>query len=287
MDQHRVSESLLPAVTAVVAVGLLVWWLAVPGADADVRQAGQDGGPEAVAGGQDGQEFVVGAPERGAGTPGTASGSWPGFRGPQRDGIADDGTRLARSWPPEGPPRRWQIDLGEGYAGDAVSQGCVYVLDYDVQASADTMRCLSLDTGLPIWTNRYPVLLTRNHGLSRTVPIVVGDCVISFGPRCHVVAWDANTGQCRWSIDLVKDHGATVPRWYAGQCPLIDQERLILAPCGPSLLMAVDYRTGQVIWQSPNPRLADDARFSDAHAVAGSSLLRVLWQWRSSRRGRG
>ena len=196
----------------------------------------------------------MGEPERGTGTPAERSGSWNGFRGPQRDGIADDGTRLARSWPPEGPPRRWQIDLGEGYAGAAISQGCVYVLDYDVQSSADTMRCLSLDTGQPIWTNRYPVQLTRNHGLSRTVPVVVGDVVISFGPRCHVVAWDAHTGQCRWSIDLVKDYGATVPRWYAGQCPLVDQDRLILAPCGSALLIAVDYRTGQVIWRSPNPR---------------------------------
>jgi outer membrane protein assembly factor BamB len=128
------------------------------------------------------------------------------------------------------------------------------VLDYDVDAAADTMRCLSLDNGLPVWTNAYPVLLTRNHGLSRTVPVIVGDVVISFGPRCHVAAWDAKSGHCRWLIDLVRDHGATVPRWYAGQCPLIDQDRLILAPCGESLLMAVDHQTGEVIWRSPNPR---------------------------------
>jgi outer membrane protein assembly factor BamB len=53
---------------------------------------------------------------------------------------------------------------------------------------------------------------------------------------------------------LVAQHGAIVPRWYAGQCPLVDQDRVILAPCGKAMLIAVDCRTGKLLWQSPNPR---------------------------------
>jgi outer membrane protein assembly factor BamB len=146
------------------------------------------------------------------------------------------------------------VTLGEGYAGAAIAGGCVYVLDYDEGAAADTLRCLSLDDGREVWRNSYPVQLTRNHGMSRTVPAVVGDNVITMGPRCHVACWDARTGQCRWLIDLVRDHQATVPRWYSGQCPLVDQGRVILAPCGSALLIAVDLHTGDVIWESPNPR---------------------------------
>jgi outer membrane protein assembly factor BamB len=128
------------------------------------------------------------------------------------------------------------------------------VLDYDEQAEADTLRCLSLDDGQEIWRNSYPVLVVRNHGMSRTVPAVVGDCVITLGPRCHVACWDTKTGACRWLIDLVREYGTAVPRWYAGQCPLVDGERLVLAPCGKAMLIAVDYKTGKVVWESPNPR---------------------------------
>ncbi|OHB81102.1 MAG: polyvinylalcohol dehydrogenase, partial [Planctomycetes bacterium RBG_16_64_10] len=188
------------------------------------------------------------------GVPAKLPGHWSCFRGPQHDGIGRGGPPLARSWPSEGPPLLWRVPLGEGYASAAIHDGCVYVLDYDEQAKADTMRCLSLDDGQEIWRNSYPVLVTRNHGMSRTVPALVGERVLSLGPRCHVACWDAKTGQCHWLLDLVTQYGATVPRWYTGQCPLVDQDRVILAPGGQSLLIALDLATGQPIWRSPNPR---------------------------------
>jgi outer membrane protein assembly factor BamB len=125
----------------------------------------------------------------------------------------------------------------------------------DIDRSADTMRCLSLDDGGEIWHNSYPVIVPWSHGRSRTIPAVVGKYVISIGPQCQAACWDAETGKGLWLIDLVSDYGATVPPWYTGQCPLIDEitDCLILAPGGKSLLIAVDYRTGKVVWESPNP----------------------------------
>jgi outer membrane protein assembly factor BamB len=56
-------------------------------------------------------------------------------------------------------------------------------------------------------------------------------------------------------LDLVKQFGTTVPPWYAGQCPLIDQGRVILAPGGPeALLVALDPQSGNVLWRTPNPK---------------------------------
>jgi outer membrane protein assembly factor BamB len=182
------------------------------------------------------------------------AGSWPWFRGEKLDAICHDGTRLARQWPKGGPKRLWSVELGEGYAGAAVQGGCVYVLDYDMKRHADTLRCLSLDDGREIWRNGYPMVIKRFHGISRTVPAVVDKFVITFGPKCQVACWDSETGASLWLTDLVLEHGATVPQWYAGQCPLVDNDRLIVAPGGSALLMAVDYRTGKAIWKSPNPR---------------------------------
>ena len=183
-------------------------------------------------------------------------GTWPGFRGADLNGIitADLPAPLSRQWETDPPGVLWDIELGEGYAGAAVAGGRVYVLDYDQEKQGDTVRCLSLDDGREIWRYFYKVKIKRNHGMSRTVPAVAGNCVITFGPKCHVVCLDAATGELRWQRNLVYEDGAEVPAWYAGQCPLVDGDRLILGVGGDdALMMALDYRTGEVIWQTPNP----------------------------------
>jgi len=253
--KHSPAEIIVPGLLAVVGVLSLVWWTMFSlGGPLEARVAGLDGAP-AVDQAAGRQRPVVGEPIRFEELPSKLAGSWPWFRGERLDLICDDGTPLARQWPEKGPPKIWHIELGQGYAAAAISNGRVYVLDYDEEALADTMRCLSLDNGKEIWRNSYPVEVAWNHGMSRTIPAVVGEYVISFGPQCHVVCWNAETGQCHWLKDLVLDYGATVPKWYAGQCPLIDTrlDRLILAPGGEHLLIAVDYRTGDVIWESGNP----------------------------------
>jgi outer membrane protein assembly factor BamB len=125
----------------------------------------------------------------------------------------------------------------------------------DIDRSADTLRCLSLDDGREIWRNTYPVIVPWSHGRSRTIPAVAGKYVITIGPQCQAACWDTETGKGLWLIDMVLDYGTTVPPWYAGQCPIVDEKagRLILAPGGKALMIAVDCSTGKVIWESPNP----------------------------------
>ena len=191
------------------------------------------------------------------GKPSTWPGSWPGFRGANLNAIItqDLSRPLNLRWETNKPTVLWDIELGEGYAGAAVANGRVYVLDYDQSKKGDAIRCLSLDDGREIWRYFYRVKIKRNHGMSRTIPVIAGDCVITFGPKCHVVCLDAVTGALRWKRDLVHEDGAEVPPWYAGQCPLVDSDRLILGVGGPdALVMALDYRTGEVIWKTPNPK---------------------------------
>jgi len=68
--------------------------------------------------------------------------------------------------------------------------------------------------------------------MSRTVPAVTDKLVVAMGPKCLVVCLDPATGRLLWGLDLVRQYGATVPPWYAGQCPLIEQDQIILAPGG-------------------------------------------------------
>ena len=80
-------------------------------------------------------------------------------------------------------------------------------------------------TASQIWRNSYPVVIANSHGFSRTIPAVVGDCVVTLGPKCQLACWDAATGKSRWLIHLVLEHGATVPSWYAEQRPFIDTDQ--------------------------------------------------------------
>lgn len=194
-------------------------------------------------------------------------GSWPHFRGAGFDGISTETVPLARAWAGDELRRLWAIEVGEGYAGAAVLNGRVYVMDYDVGSDAgagrhgplptgeDALRCLSLADGQEIWRYAYPVKVKRNHGMSRTVPAVTQRYVVAMGPKCHVICLNAETGTLLWKLDLVKEYGTRVPPWYAGQCPLIDNGRAIIAPAGDEvLMMALDCETGEVQWQTPNPR---------------------------------
>lgn len=181
-------------------------------------------------------------------------GAWPAYRGALRDGVSADPTPLARTWGAQGPPRLWSLTLGEGYAGAVVRDGKVYVLDYDLAALSDVLRCFTLADGRELWRTAYSAPIGKQHGLSRTVPAVSEKYVVSLGPRCHVLCVDAATGTRRWLHDLVKEYGSKVPEWYAGQCPLIDGDRAIIAPGGSALLVAFDGATGKEVWRTPNPK---------------------------------
>jgi outer membrane protein assembly factor BamB len=244
----------LPAALGLVAGVALTLWLGhgtskplmlrVPGTD---QAPGGEGGGNA-------NPVLAGKLVRSDGQPSNLPGAWPQFRGPNRDGISPETVSLARAWQAGEPRELWAVDVGEGYAGAAILNGRVYLMDYDRDKKQDALRCLSLADGREIWRYTYSVPVKRNHGMSRTVPALTDKLLVAMGPKCHVVCLDPITGELRWGLDLVRQYGTTVPPWYAGQCPLIDNGAVIFAPGGKStLLLACDPQNGAALWQTPNP----------------------------------
>ncbi|MCY2925241.1 MAG: PQQ-binding-like beta-propeller repeat protein [Planctomycetota bacterium] len=204
------------------------------------------------------QTPLPGVLEVGSGKPGEGvAGSWSGFRGDNRDAVSPEAAAIGGEWSAGAPAELWGVAVGEGFAGPAVRNGRVYLLDYDAKRQADALRCLSLADGAGIWRRWYSITLRANHGVSRTVPAVSDDFVVTLGPQCHVLCADARTGQALWSIGLIAQYGATIPEWYASQSPLIATVKgaphAILAPGGKNLLVALDCRTGATTWATPNP----------------------------------
>jgi outer membrane protein assembly factor BamB len=244
----------IPTALGLICTAALAIWLTSPsGTPLMLRVPGTDRAPGDELG-TNGNAILAGKRIPSTGKPALLPGAWPQFRGPDRDGIGKAATHLAHSLEGSGLRQIWGIDVGDGYAGAAIFKGRLYLMDYNTEHKKDVLRCLSVDDGAEIWRYEYPVSVKRNHGMSRTVPAVTEQVVVAMGPKCHVVCLDATSGELRWGIDLLRQYGATVPPWYAGQCPLIDSNSVILAPGGPkALLLAVQAETGNVQWQTPNP----------------------------------
>ena len=178
--------------------------------------------------------------------------TWPRFRGEFFDNISRSDISLIDAFPEEGPEILWTYHLGEGHAGAAIYEGKVYMLDYDEELRADMLRCFDLVTGTELWRRWYKVSIKRNHGMSRTVPAVTEDYIVTIGPRGHVMCVDREDGNFRWGLNIEKEYASEVPLWYTGQCPLVDNGMAIIATGGESVLVAIDCESGEIVWETPN-----------------------------------
>lgn len=181
-------------------------------------------------------------------------GKWQQFRGANSDNILKTDIPLNENWDEKPPAIVWVSEMGEGHAAPAVYNGLVYILDYDEKEKSDALRCFSLADGKELWRRWYKVKVKRNHGRSRTIPAVNENYIVTIGPRCHVMCLERVTGNLLWSIDLEMQYQVETPFWYTGQCPRIDNDIAVIAPGGKSLLIAVDCKTGKVLWEAPNAK---------------------------------
>lgn len=182
------------------------------------------------------------------------SGRWPRFRGPDLNSTSPQSIDLADSFPEEGPPRLWSVELGPGYGGAAVFGGAVYVMDH-TKGTGDVLRCFALEDGQELWRCGYRIDIPVNHGITRTVPAVTDKYVVTLGPMGQVMCVDRPTGKARWGKSLMREYGTRdLSRcWYAGQCPLVEDGVAIIAPAGGDvLMMAVSCESGEVLWTAPN-----------------------------------
>ena len=234
----------------IAAAGLAAFWLWHPEGRLIPRMPGTDKPPELQRAAAT-NPILAGKVVKGDGQPANLPGAWPGFRGPNGSAVSPE---PIQPWPAKGPHELWSVEVGEGYGGAAVFSGQVFVMDYVRKTHESVLRCLSLADGKEIWRFGYPLSVKRNHGITRTVPAVTEKAIVVMDPKCNVLCVDIASGNLRWGKSLVNEFGTIVPQWYAGQCPLIDGNSVILAPGGPQvLLMAVDLETGKELWRTPNP----------------------------------
>jgi len=167
----------------------------------------------------------------------------------------------------------WRAAIGAGYAGPAVANGRVYLMDRvppAVQAGVATndtaqragaagrerVLCLDAASGDLLWQYAYDCSYTIAYGSGpRVTPTVTGGKVYALGAMGRLLCLDAANGAVRWQCDFVKDHGARVPVWGYAAHPLVDGGRVITLVGGAGqTVMAFDAETGAVVWKSLTAR---------------------------------
>jgi outer membrane protein assembly factor BamB len=243
--------SLVTVFVAFLYLSVIVWWhVYSPRKDFSVQAPGADNRPEGLtrkANDVHIGEFFMRYDE----TTSSLTGKWSSFRGESSSNIVKTSDPIRTN--AEEYLVLWSVETGEGHAAPVIYNGLVYFLDYDEALSSDALRCFSLESGKELWRRWYRVPMKRNHGFSRTAPSVSDDYVITIGPQGHVMCCDPRSGDLKWSLDMTKEFKTEVPFWYAGQCPYVDGNTLVVAPAGEEVLLAgIDCTTGEIVWKTPN-----------------------------------
>ncbi len=174
------------------------------------------------------------------------AGTWPQFRGPERDGKAAD-RGLLDKWPDGGPEQVWVFsELGFGFGSASVTEQAIYVTG--MEGSEGFIYALDLDGKLK-WKASYGRDWDKGHKGSRTTPTVHDGKLYVMSAYGNAVCFNAETGSQVWSVDTVREFGARNISWGITESPLVMSDKVIFTPGGPDAgVVALHPETGETVW---------------------------------------
>lgn len=218
---------------------------------------------------------------------------WPQYMGPNRDGVWKE-KDLIDKFPDKGIKPLWSVKIGGGYAGPAVADGRVYVMDYqtdtDVQTAGlsnpgarpkikgkERLLCLDARTGKELWKYVYDRAYEISYPCGpRCTPTVAGGKVYMLGAEGNLTCLDAKKGTKVWTKDLNDVYKTKTPIWgYTGH-PLVDGKKVYVTVGGKgSVLVCFDADTGKEKWKALDAR--EPGYCPPTMITAGGKKQLVLW----------
>ena len=177
---------------------------------------------------------------------------WPGFRGPNRDGICTE-TGLLKEWPKDGPPKVWTAkNLGLGWGTPSVADGKIFGIG--TRGGKDGVWALNEQGGKELWFTPFadPAgrLLRQTNGPASTPTFHKGK-IYTVSANGTLSCMDATTGKLQWKKSYTDDFGGSVPAWAYTESVLADGDAIIGTPGGKgSAVVKLKADTGEVIWKA-------------------------------------
>jgi outer membrane protein assembly factor BamB len=184
-----------------------------------------------------------------AGSAGAAD--WPQFCGPQRDNLSAE-TGLKRSWPAGGPEVLWTVDVTTGFAGPAIKDGKVYLLEHTNNVSR--VLCLSVDSGKELWRAELDdpgELKNKKFPGTRGTPTVTDDALYAVTLYGTVFCVDLKSQKVTWQHSMASEFGKQSDTFGFAQSPLLIGDLVVIAPLTKTHgVVALDRKSGAIQWTS-------------------------------------
>jgi len=176
---------------------------------------------------------------------------WPGFRGPDRNGIIP-AVRIVTDWSTAPPLELWRRPIGPGWSSFAVHGGLLYTQEQ--RGDDEIVACYKVSTGEPLWRHRDAARFWESNAGAgpRGTPTLSAGRVYTFGATGILDVLDAGDGALVWAGNAASGTDTTTPHWGFSNSPLVVDDVVIVIAAAAGRLAAYNLATGDPRWIGPD-----------------------------------
>jgi outer membrane protein assembly factor BamB len=223
-------------------------------------------------------------------------GDWPGFRGPERDGVVR-GIEISTDWSAAPPRQIWKQRVGPAWSSVCIVGDRLFTQEQ--RGKFEAVVCLDANSGREIWAHQDSARFWESVAGAgpRATPTFDSGRIYAQGATGIVNCLDAATGKRYWTRNIADEAHAKLPGWGLSASPLVVQGVVLAYAAGAADqgLLAFRADTGEPAWgvatgqnSYSSPVLTSLGGKEQVLFLSDSGLVslepasgRVLWQYGS------